>query len=155
MKSPIPSSYCFYLFLPLFLLSCGSVKEPDFKAIENVRVSKLGFNQSSLSLDLSYFNPNKFRIKLKNAEGDAWIDNNFLGHFTVDTLIHIPANGDFKLPVKLQIDMSKFFKNYLLTFLAKEVTIKVAGRARVGKGFIFINYPIRYEGKQNLEELFK
>ena len=105
--------------------------------------------------DCHYFNPNRSRLKLKSAQGDAWIENNYLGHFTIDSLIHIPANGDFRLPVKLQVDMNKFFKNYLLTFLAKEVTIKVAGRARVGKGFIFINYPIRYEGKQNLEELFK
>lgn len=154
MKGPIPS-YCFYLFLSLFWVSCGSVKEPDFKSIQNVRISKFGMNESSLTIDLYYFNPNRSRLKLKSADGDAWIENNYLGHFTIDSLIHIPANGDFILPVKLQIDMRKLFKNSLLTFLAKEVVIKMEGTARVGKGFIFINYPIRYEGKQNLEELLK
>ncbi len=143
------------LALLFFLLSCGSIKEPDFKSIENVRISKFGLSESTLSLDLRYFNPNKFRVKLQKAEGDAWIENNFLGHFSMDTLIHIPARGEFRLPVKLQVDMAKIFKNSLVAFLAKEVVIKVEGKARLGKGFVFINYPIRYEGKQNLGELLK
>lgn len=147
--------YFLYLIPVTFLLSCGSIKEPDFNRIENIRISKFGMNESSLTLDLYYFNPNRFQLKLKSAEGDTWIDNNLLGHFTIDTLIHIPANGDFILPVKLQVDMSKFFKNSLLALLAKEITVKIEGIARLGKGFIFINYPIRYEGKQNLKELLK
>ena len=138
-----------------FLPSCGSVKEPDFKSIENVKVSKFGLSESTLSLDLRYYNPNKFRVKLQNAEGDAWIENNYLGHFSMDTLIHVPANGEFRLPVKLQVDMGKILKNSLVAFLAKEVVIRVEGKARLGKGFVFINYPIRYEGKQNLGDLLK
>jgi hypothetical protein len=73
----------------------------------------------------------------------------------MDTLIAIPSRGDFVLPVKLQIDMKKILTNSLVAFLANEVTVKVEGKARVGKGFVYINYPIRYEGKQNLRELIK
>lgn len=145
----------FYAIPVFLLLSCGQVKEPDFKGIGNVRISKFGLKESALTLDLHYFNPNNMRIKLKSAEGDAWIENNFLGHFTLDTLIHIPANGDFSLPVKLQVDMSKIFKNSVIALLAKETVIKVEGKARVGKGLIYINYPIRYEGKQQLSEMLK
>ncbi len=148
-------SYFFCFFSVLFLLSCGDLTEPDFRSIANVRVSKLGLSESTLSLHLNYFNPNKFRLKLRKAEGDAWIENSYLGHFIMDTTIQIPAKGEFRLPVKLQVDMARVFKNSLLTFLAKEVTIKVEGEARVGKGLVYINYPIRYEGKQNLQQLMK
>lgn len=115
----------------------------------------MGLKESTLTLDLLYFNPNKTSLKLKSAEGDAWIENNFLGHFTVDTLIRIPGNGNFRLPVKLQVDMSKILSTSLLTLLAKETMIKVDGNAKVGKGFIYINYPIRYEGKQKLGEMLR
>ena len=115
----------------------------------------MGLRESSLTLDLCYFNPNNIRIKLKSAEGDAWIENNFIGHFIIDSLIQIPANGDFRLPVKLKVDMSKVLKNSLIALLAKETIIKVEGKARVGKGFVYINYPIRYEGKQKLGELLR
>lgn len=148
-----PSLFC--CSLSLLFLSCGQIKEPDFRSIENVRVSKFGLNNSSLTLDLHYFNPNNFRLKLKHAEGDAWIENSYIGHFTIDTLVQVPAQGDFVLPVKLRVDMSKVLKNSLVAFLAKEATIKVEGRARVGKGPLFINYPIRYEGKQDLDRLTK
>ena len=131
------------------------MKEPELMDIENVRVSRLGLKESSLTLTLHYFNHNKKRMKLKKAEGDAWLDGNPLGHFTIDTLIHIPALSDFRLPVKMSMDMSHFVENMSVAFSGKEVTLKVDGVARAGKGIISINYPIHYEGKQKLGELLK
>lgn len=123
--------------------------------IENVQVSRLGLKESSLTLTLHYFNPNNKRLKLKKAEGDAWVDGNPLGHFTMDTLIHIPARADFRLPVKMRMDMAHFVENMSIAFLGKEITLKIDGVARVGKGIIYINHPIHYEGKQKLGGLLK
>lgn len=145
----------FFIFslLSVFLHSCGPLKEPIFQKIENIKPEKLSLNKSILNIDIIYFNPNNAKLKLKKAEGEAWIDDNFLGHFLIDTLINIPEKSDFRLPVKLQMDMSKIIKSSILAFLSPEVMIKVTGKARVGKGFLFINYPIKYEGRQNLKEL--
>jgi LEA14-like dessication related protein len=115
----------------------------------------LGLKASNLSFDIIFFNPNNFRLKLKDANGDAWMDGNMLGHFTVDSLIHIPAQAEFRLPVQLKMDMSHFIENISAAFMDKQVILKLDGMARAGKGFIFINYPIRYEGKQKLSELLK
>ena len=148
------------LFLLIFIIvgvlsSCGSIKDPEFQSLENIKLGKLGLSESTLNLDIVYSNPNNTRLKLKSAEGEAWLDYNFLGHFTVDTLIKIPAKDLFRLPVKLKIDMSKIVQSSVLAFLNPEVLIKVIGKARVGKGFVYINYPIKYEGKQNLRQLLK
>ncbi len=151
-------------FPPLLLLiacfsilgsSCGSLKEPEFRSIENIRLTRLGTRQSKLALDLNYHNPNKSRLKLKEAEGDAWLDGNFLGHFTVDTLIEIPRVADFRLPITLELDMSQVLKNSLATFLKSEVMVRVEGKAKLGKGGLYIRYPLRYEGKQNLSRLLR
>jgi LEA14-like dessication related protein len=142
----------FFLFT---LSSCGSLKAPDFKGMENVRVGRLGANESSLNIDLHYFNPNKSKLKLKKAEGDAWIDDNLLGHFSIDTLIQIPANADFRMPVLLEMNMKKLLKNSAALLLKSEVTLRVEGKAKVGKGGIYINYPIHYEGKQRTDSLMK
>ena len=144
-----------FLFFGFFLLSCGSVKEPELKGIENVRVDRFGLKESNLFLDLRYSNPNNYRLKLKRAEGNAWLDGNPLGHFTVDTLIHIAGHSDFRLPVKMKMDMSHLLQNVSAVLLGKEVTLKIDGMARIGKGFVFINYHIHYEGKQNLGDLLK
>lgn len=145
----------FFTGIILCFYSCKSIIDPEFKAIENIRVSKLGTTSSTLDVDIVYSNPNKTRLKLKKAEGEAWIDNNHLGHFTMDTLIAIPSKGDFVLPIKLRVDMKKILTNSLIAFMANEVTVKVEGNAKVGKGFVYINYPIRYEGKQNLRDLIR
>jgi LEA14-like dessication related protein len=143
------------LILLFILSSCVSLKEPDFKGIENIRISRLGLNESTLNLDLHYFNPNKSKLRLKQAEGDAWLDGNLLGHFTIDTLIKIPATGDFRLPVMLEMNMKKLLQNSAVLLLKNEVMLRVEGKAKVGKGGVFINYPIRYEGKQRTEDLMK
>jgi LEA14-like dessication related protein len=143
------------LILLFILPSCVSLKEPDFKGIENIRISRLGLNESTLNLDLHYFNPNKSKLRLKQAEGDAWLDGNLLGHFTIDTLIKIPATGDFRLPVMLEMNMKKLLQNSAVLLLKNEVMLRVEGKAKVGKGGVFINYPIRYEGKQRTEDLMK
>ncbi|HEV7779889.1 MAG TPA: LEA type 2 family protein [Chitinophagaceae bacterium] len=144
-----------YFFLAVFLASCATFKDPEYRSIENLRVSKLGFSQSTLSFDIHYFNPNHSRLKLKKAKGDVWIENKYLGKFSMDTLILIPANGEFRMPVKLEVDMRKIMENSIVAFLSREVTVKVEGKAKVGKSFIYISYPLRYEGKHKLGELMK
>ena len=143
------------LFPVLLLLSCSGIKDPKFEDVENLRVHKFGLNNSTLKMDLRYRNPNKFGLKLSHAEGDAWIDKNFLGHFKTDSSVVIGAGQEFRLPVRLELDMSKFLKNSVLAILAPEIVLKVEGRARLGKGIIFINYPFHYEGKHNLAELIQ
>jgi LEA14-like dessication related protein len=140
----------------LFLLaSCKSFKDPELKKIEKVSITSIGLKESDLSFDMTFFNPNNFRLKLKEAGGEAWMDGNDLGHFTVDTLIKIPARSIFHLPIQLKMDMSHFIENLSAAFTDKQVSLKFDGMARVGKGIIFINYPIHYEGKQKLGELLK
>ena len=148
-------SFLLCLSAVAFLSSCKSVKDPELKGIEKVRIQRFGLKESSLSFDLLFFNPNNYRLKLKEANGNAWLDGNLLGHFTVDTLVHIPAQGDFRLPVQLKMDMSHFVENISAAFMDKQVVLKVDGMAKAGKGFVFINYPIKYDGKQNLRELLK
>lgn len=136
-----------------FLASCGSIKQPDLRGIENVRVDKINSATSTMRLDLRYFNPNKFRVKLKNASGDAWLEGKKLGCFSLDSSVNVSANSDFTLPVTLEVDMKRVLSNTLTLLLKNEVTLKIDGTARIGKSGITIKYPLKYEGKQKLSDL--
>jgi LEA14-like dessication related protein len=142
------------LVLLFLATSCTRLKEPDFKGVENLKLGKLGLKKSILRADLHFHNPNGFRLILQRAEGDAWIEDNFLGHFTVDTLVEIPSKEAFRIPVKMEVDMSKLAKNSLLAIFRPEVLIRIEGKAKVGKGMLSINYPFRYSGKHDLGEVF-
>jgi LEA14-like dessication related protein len=155
MKNKAYSSYLILGAVITALFSCRALKEPEYKGINNLRLTNVGLNQSVLSLEMNYFNPNHSAVKLKEAEGDAWMDSTYLGHFRMDTLIHIFGNSDFSVPVKLDMDMKYALQNIANAIFNTEVILKIDGKAKVGKGVIFIRYPIHYEGRQNLSELFK
>jgi len=143
------------LLVVLTCSSCGSLKEPEFRRIENSKISSYSLSELNARIDLGFYNPNKDRLKLKKAEGNIWADDSPMGSFTIDTFITIDGNSDFTLPVNLKMKVDKSVVSSLSNFLKKEVTLRIEGTARVGKGFIFINYPIQYEGKQKLADLLK
>lgn len=134
--------------------SCKSLKEPVFNGISNMRVNKLVAGKSLITLDLAYFNPNHIKARLKEADGEAWMDSTYLGHFYVDSSVNIPANSNFIIPVKLNLEMKHILRHSLAAFLNEQVLITIKGKAKVGKSGVYKNIPLQYEGSQNLQELF-
>ncbi|MEP7376167.1 MAG: hypothetical protein ABI675_22410 [Chitinophagaceae bacterium] len=145
----------FVLSLITLLASCGRMEDPVFKSIENVKVSEVGMQESTVTLDIRYLNPNNFNGRLKQAEGDAWMDSTYLGHFVVDSTVYIPANSEFLVPVKMAVDMKKILKHSVAAFLNEDVLLKITGKARAGKSGFYRNFSLNYQGKQNLREIFK
>ena len=138
-----------------WLTSCGNMEDLELKGIENVKINKIGFRGSTISLDIRYHNPNSKSGILKTAEGDAWMDETYLGHFMVDSAVSIPAKSDFLVPVQLSVDMKKILQNSITALFKEEVELKISGHARAGKPGLFRNYTLSYSGKQNLGELLK
>ena len=144
----------FPFFALLLLSSCKDFKEPELRGIDNVRMGKLSLKGSTIEMDIKYYNPNSFKAQLKEAEGDAWMDSSYLGHFTVDTLVHVPASSEFLVPVNLTVDMKHILQHSISGFVNNEVFIKINGTAKAGRHGIYKNIPLRYEGKQDLKKLF-
>lgn len=141
---------------PLFVLIClalFSCKKPqgfDYRDVKNIKVEKLGFNQTTLRMDLVYFNPNNFGVTLKNVDCDIFINSNFLGHYKLDTVMRIEKKSEFSLPSKLNIDMKNVYKNTLNVLFSKEIELNVKGSSRVSKFGVNVNVPFDYKGKHKL-----
>jgi LEA14-like dessication related protein len=140
------------LFVTVVLsFSCSQPKAPDYKDIKNFKVNNLGFNKSNVSMDLVYYNPNNYGIDLKKVDCDVYVDNNFLGKFMLDTLMHIPRNVEFTVPARMDVDMRNVFKNTLNVLFSWEVLIGAIGSTRIGKGGIYVTIPFNYEGRHKVE----
>jgi LEA14-like dessication related protein len=136
----------------LFGLSfCSKPKEPDYIDFKNLRLQKASLEQSIISLELRYFNPNNFKLQLKEASMDVYFNDKFLGHSVLDSLIQIPGRDTFSIPVSMEVKVKDIATNAMQLLLNPEVMVKLTGNAKLGKGGIFINYPIKYEGKQRIE----
>ena len=118
--------------LLLVLSSCKKLKDPVFNRIQNIRVNNMSKGVSNMTLEMAWFNPNNITARLKQADGEAWMDSTYLGHFYVDSSMTIPAKSDFIVPVKLAVEMKHLVKHSLAAFLNEEVLITIKGKAKVG-----------------------
>ncbi len=140
-----------YLLLIFTVVSCSKPQGFDYRDIRNFKVEKLGFEKSTISMDLVYYNPNNFGVQLRKVDCDVYIDDKYLGKYQLDTLMNIPKKAEFVLPSRMEVDMKNIFKNTFSVLLGNEVLVKVKGTTRVGKGSIFLNVPVNYEGRHKFE----
>ena len=141
----------FALSAVILFTSCKKPQGFDYRDIKNFKINSWGFDRSAVSMDLVYYNPNNFGVDLKNVDCDIYLDNNFVGKFLLDTIMHIPRNAEFSLPAKMDVDMKNIFRNSLNVLLSREVLVGAKGSTRVGKGGIFINLPFNYEGRHKVD----
>jgi len=133
------------------LLSCAKPKDLEYVDFRNLKVVKWGFKESTVGMDIEFYNPNKSRLQLKKADVDVYINNTYLGKSTLDTLIRIPARDTFLLPVTMRVQTGGALTNILRIVSDSSVLIRMEGHASFGKGGVFLNYPIKYEGQQKIK----
>ena len=139
--------FAVFLVVVVFM-SCSSPKALEYREYHNLSVEKLGYSNSTIKIDLVYFNPNNFRMQLRNTDLDIFINGKLFGHSSTDTLIPIPKRDTFSLPVMFDVNMQSLYQNALNTLLGKEVTLKVSGKVKVGKANVFMYFPVNYESKE-------
>src|SRR4051812_42681143 len=93
------------LLLVVLVSSCKKPVAFEYRDMKNFKVSDIGVEKSTVSLDLVYFNPNKFGVDLRNVDCDIYLDNSYVGKFLLDTLMHIDKTSEFSLPAHLDVDM--------------------------------------------------
>lgn len=141
-----------WALLPILFVACAKPTGFDYLGIRNIKVVKFDLKESTISAEVGYYNPNRYPVTMKRAEVDVYVDNNYFGHSLLDSTIHIPRKDTFYLPVLLTVNMTTTAMGLLQTLGGgqQEVMIKMEGKARIGRGGFFINYPIKYEGPQKL-----
>lgn len=138
----------------VLLASCASsnVQEPEYRDIRNIRLVDLGVLQSTAGIDLIYYNPNNFGVTLSEARGDVYIDNEYLGRFSLAEKVQVGKRSEFIVPATIKVDMIGAVKNHRDIYKKKEAMIRIEGMARVKKSGISRDVPIRYQSMQNLEK---
>lgn len=129
-------------------MACSPPRALEYRTYHNLELRNLGFDHSTLYLELEYYNPNNFGMRLKKTDLDVYINGVFLGHSLSDTIINIPKRNTFLLPVEFDVNMQNAFKNAWNTIRGKEIAIRLTGKVLVGKGNLNISFPVEYETKQ-------
>ncbi len=134
--------------LVLFLNSCKT-KDLEYLSFDHFKVEKLGFPNSTISLDVTCYNPNKFGLQLLKVETAVSINKEFLGNAFLDSALSIPAKDTFLIPIKMEVKMGGAMTGLLKLMNnsgdSTSMLIKLEGTSRIKKGGISLNYPIKYE----------
>ena len=121
----------------------------EYRDLRNLKLETISSQKTQISMNLIYYNPNKFGINLKNVNCDIFVDSMYIGKFKLDTMMHIERSSEFSLPAKFEVSLTNILKSSV-NMLFNEVTISARGTTRVGKGGFYLNVPIDYSGKQKL-----
>jgi LEA14-like dessication related protein len=136
--------------LPCKRLMAQKVKELEYREVKNFRLKGLSLEKTKVSFDMVYYNPNKYMVNLKDGQAEIYIDNKDVGKALFENKIEIPQKDTFSLPITLEINNSAMMSSAFAYLSNAEVTLKVDGTAKLGRLFLYIVYPIKYEGKQKL-----
>lgn len=144
------------LLLALCILSsCMKYEDVKFVGIENVKVGKVGMNETTMEMNLIFNNPNSLGATLNNAEGKAWIEDIYVGNFLLNNDVQIPAKSNFSVPVHLAVNVKDVINNSLNLLFKDSVNLKVDGTARLSKAGILKAFPLKYQGKKSSAELLQ
>lgn len=140
------------LVLMLFLYSsCSKPQAPLYLGYQNLRLAKAGLQNSVVATEVKLYNPNRYALKLKSASVDVYMNDSYLGHTVIDTLITLPGKDTSVVPLQLQANAKDVLSNAFKLLLNPDVKIKITGSAKAGRGSFFLNVPIDYEGTQRIE----
>lgn len=140
--------------LLLLFVACKKPQAFEYRGLKNFRIDSVGFVTSLVKMDLVYFNPNNYGVDLKNINCDVYLNQAYVGHYMLDTNMHIAKRSEFFIPSRMAVDMKNLLKNSLVSVLSPDVLLDVKGTVRLGKSGINITIPFHYSGRQSFS-LFK
>jgi LEA14-like dessication related protein len=141
--------YSFLLIVVAFA-SCASPKSFEFKGIHSLKVEKASFGKNIFQAQFQYNNPNHFKLTLKQLDCAILINDQPFSHYKLDTVFVIPANSDFNLPARLEIELASILKNSVDILFNKPIKISVKGTATLSKGYFTKTMPIEFTTQQKL-----
>ncbi len=141
------------LLFTFVLLSCGKVKDPEFRRVENFRIKNFGLTDVTIGFRVTYYNPNNFGVTVKEAVADVYMDSVFMGKFVQDSTVNVGRNAEFSIPLSGKISLGTALKMDLRNIGERKISLKANGNVKVGKAGIFVTKPFLYEGLHSLDEI--
>ena len=138
----------------VFIAACSQPKNLVYINTQNIQLRKLNLKQPTISANVLFYNPNKYKMQLKDAIVDLYINEQKMGVAVLENEVSIPASDSFALPLIFNINMRNVkLGNAWDLATNKEFELRLDGTAKAGKVGAFIKIPVKYIGKQKLNLL--
>lgn len=149
------NKYIIILLAAATISSCHAPRDLAYVGIENFGMKHASLKTTTLSMDVELYNPNHYKMKLKKADLDVYVNNNRLGKVNIKGKMTVPRQDTFALPVMLDVDLANALPNMLQLAFKSEVEVALKGSVKAGRHGIFITIPVNYTGKQDIRQSLK
>ena len=133
--------------------ACTKPQDLKFIDIQNIRMINLGLTESTVGLDVRFYNPNRQQVRLKDASAKVYANSTYLGDTHMDSSVSVPRRDTFSIPLTMKIPTLTAIGKLMQSLSDSTVDIKVEGSVKMGKAGVFISYPLHYERRQKLADL--
>src|SRR5215218_1370889 len=120
-------------FLVVLICGCAKIKDPEFRRVDNFRLKDFGFTDVTIGFNVTYYNPNNFKVSVKEAVADVYLDSVYLGKFNQDSTIQVGKNAEFSTPLTGIIPTLTVLKLNLKDMDKREILLQANGTVKVGK----------------------
>jgi LEA14-like dessication related protein len=124
--------------------SCSSPKTFEFKEVKSFKIEKASFKKNVLNAEITYYNPNKYDLALKNINCDILVNDKQVTHYDLDTILKIPANSNFLVPARLEFELSNILPYTVDIMFNKPLKISILGNATFSRGMFTKTVPINF-----------
>lgn len=133
-----------WVFLIGIVSSGCAPKEPVlFKGIKNIAVDIGNSGKPVLKADVSFFNPNKMSMKLKEVNVDVFVDGVKSAEVKHDLDVVIATQSDFSVPITAQLSLQQNLLNTMMSLLGgKKYAVMFKGFIRVRVHGFTIKIPV-------------
>ena len=136
--------------MALTLSACNSVLEPTVERIEDVDLVEMTKSKLELNAFMVLKDPTGFALDLDKADITVFADDVELAKINQTYETTMPGNGEFNMPININMDLDKLYRENPLQALAKgmdimsdkRIDLTFKGTIMVGKGFAKIEVPI-------------
>ena len=136
--------------LVISLVSCESIVDPTFEGLDNVKLEEVSTQNLIVTADMVINNPNAFALDLAEAELSAIVEEIQIAKISQIINTQMPAKKDFRLPVRINMDLSQLYKEDPLGAISKglkimsdkQIQVLFQGEIKAGKGKALFSVPI-------------
>ncbi len=144
-----------YSLILLVFMSCKQPEIPQYQGIQSLGISKISMNESMVSANLKFYNPNPYPLKLNHADVQVLLEGKPAGHCILDSTIIMPARDSFYLPVSFTIDLGSILKNAFQLLIHGQVKVNAEGFVRIHKSGVGFRIPVHYEEYHKIDQLLQ
>lgn len=151
MKIKIHVSLYPVFILGVLLASCSKPRPISFTGYRNIRFSNEGFSTGIIQMDVAFYNPNPYPMKIKETNLKVLINHQHFGEISQDSLSLMPAKDTFLMRVSVKVNLIDLIQKAINLSGNDSILLEANGSCKIGKRGVFIKMPLHYKAKEVLK----